>query len=151
MASPRLDVTPPLHEPPPELRIQRYRVPDVASGDDSRPAPPPVIDSDWGTAPPLPHYAPGELPPGWGVPAPEPRNDIGVAALVLGLAAVLAGLVPQAFAIAYVISVVTVPAGFLALLRVRAGIASNRGVALTAALLGIAGLALSGIGYVLTR
>jgi len=151
VASPRTDVAPP-RESSRDVRLEPHRLlrPPGALGT-GRPATRDESPRLLGPAPPLLRYAPGELPPGWGVPAAEPRNDLGVVALLLGIAAVLIGLIPRAFVVAYVIAVVAAAGGFFSVARVRSGVADNRRTAVAATLLGTAGLALSALGYVITR
>ena len=77
--------------------------------------------------------------------APAPRNGLGVAALVVGIVALLLGIIPF-LGVLGVVGVVAVVLGVVSLSRVRRGLATNRGVSITGVVLG--GLAvLAAIGW----
>lgn len=100
--------------------------------------------------PPLQPYPPAP----YGYPAaaaPQPRNGLGIAALVLGLVGLLFGLIPLTGFVAIVLGVIGLVLGLAGLGRVRKHIATNRvltwfGVAtsLGAIVLGIIGLVILG-------
>ena|GEM_PF-3572561 len=81
------------------------------------------------------------------VPVPQPRNGLGIAALVLGLVGLLFGLIPLTGFVAIVLGVIGLVLGLVGLGRVRKHIATNRvlswfgvGTSLAAVVLGIVGL-----------
>lgn len=69
---------------------------------------------------------------------PQPRNELGTAALVLGLVAVVVAVVPViGTIIAAPCALLALTFGLLGLLRVAEGTATNTGVALTGGILGL--------------
>ncbi|WP_158726358.1 DUF4190 domain-containing protein [Tomitella fengzijianii] len=94
--------------------------------------------------PPPPGSVP-PAPPGYGPygypgqpPTRPPRNGIGIAALVVGIIALLFGIIPFIGLGGIVLGVIGVVLGIVALSKVRSGDADNKGVS-------IAGLVLSGL------
>lgn len=66
-------------------------------------------------------------------PAPAPpRNGLGLAALIVGIVSLLLAIIPGVG----LIGVVAVVLGVIALVRVRRGVATNRGVSITGVVLG---------------
>ena len=113
-----------------------FRTPPPAGTPPPGQVPPPA----WGAAPPG-HPPPAQQP--WGTPGyaggAAPRNGLGVAALVLGLLAVLTGF----FVLGGVLGVVAVVLGVLGRGRAKRGEATNGGVALAGIVLGLVGIALT--------
>ncbi|AEW99175.1 DUF4190 domain-containing protein [Streptantibioticus cattleyicolor] len=108
--------------------------------------PPPGTDpgpSPWGPPPPYP----GPL-----LPLTQPRNGLGVAALVVGIVGVFIGFVPFLFWFSGVLGVLGLVFGLVGVGRARNGTATNKGVAVAGSILGgvavvmaIAGVVLSAI------
>jgi hypothetical protein len=98
--------------------------------------------------PPPQAYAPATY--GYGYPpaaAPQPKNGLGIAALVLGLVGLLFGLIPLTGFVAIILGTIGLVLGLVGLGRIRKHIATNRvltwfGVAtsLGAIVLGVIGL-----------
>ncbi|MEV8625923.1 DUF4190 domain-containing protein [Streptomyces sp. NBC_01268] len=85
--------------------------------------------------------------------APNPaamRNGLGTAALILGIIGTISGLIPLFFWLAGILGVIALILGLVGKGRVKRGEASNKGVALTGAILGLAALILSVVGAVIT-
>ncbi|MGW4159381.1 DUF4190 domain-containing protein [Streptomyces sp. NPDC004788] len=78
------------------------------------------------------------------------RNGLGTAALILGIIGTLSGLIPLFFWLAGVLGLIALILGLVGKGRVKRGEADNKGVALTGAILGLAGLVLSVVGAVIT-
>ncbi|MBZ4014602.1 DUF4190 domain-containing protein [Streptomyces purpurogeneiscleroticus] len=96
-----------------------------------------------------------QFPPGapvpTGAPAPQAaRNGLGIAALVLGVIGALSGLIPLMFWFAGTLGLLALIFGLVGRGRAKRGQATNKGVALAGALLGIASLILSVVGAVIT-
>ncbi|MFJ9522048.1 DUF4190 domain-containing protein [Kitasatospora sp. NPDC101801] len=101
-----------------------------------------------GAAAPAPAPAPGEVPGGpywqpYPALAPQPRNGLGIAAMVLGIVGALFGLAVILFWLAWLPSLLAVIFGGIGLSYARRGLATNRGMALAGVLLGVAGLLVS--------
>jgi hypothetical protein len=74
-----------------------------------------------------PGYQPYVAHPPYGFPPPQqPRNGLGLAALIIGLVGCLFGLVPLTGFIGVVCALVALPLGFVGLARVRRHVATNR-------------------------
>lgn len=70
-------------------------------------------------------------------PAPAPpRNGLGLAALIVGIVSLLVALIPLVGILGGLGGVVAIILGVLALVRVRRGVATNRGVSITGVVLG---------------
>ncbi|MFF8775524.1 DUF4190 domain-containing protein [Kitasatospora sp. NPDC015120] len=143
-----------------------------APSDRPGPADAPATDNPWappgpirtdGAAPapaaapgpfPAPAAAPGPFPspgvPSWApypypypMPAPQPRNGLGVAAMVLGIVGTVLGLAVILFWLSWLLALLAVILGAVALAQVRKGVATNRGTALAGVILGVVGLLVS--------
>ncbi|WP_354637104.1 DUF4190 domain-containing protein [Kitasatospora camelliae] len=101
----------------------------------------PAADSVPAPAAPYPAPAPVLWPP---VPGPEPRNGLGVAAMVLGIVGMVLALTVVLFWFAWLPALVAVVLGVLGLRLCRRGAATNRGVALAGVILGVLALLVSG-------
>ena len=77
-------------------------------------------------------YAGGATPAGGGYGAEQPRNGIGIAALVVGIVALLFSWFPGAG----LLGIVAVILGVVGLSRVRKRLATNRGMSITGIVLG---------------
>ena len=108
---------------------------DSRPGDDPPPPPPapPGARPDDHGAPPQP-YATGE----YGAATPPPQNGMGTAALVLGLVGLVFSVV--FFPLGFVLAVIGLVLGLLGLKRVKRGIATNRGMALSGTVLSVLAL-----------
>ncbi|MEV7277982.1 DUF4352 domain-containing protein [Streptomyces sp. NPDC093111] len=85
--------------------------------------------------------------------APTPaamRNGLGTAALILGIIGTVSGLIPLFFWLAGILGLIALILGLVGKGRVKRGEASNKGAALTGAILGLAALVLSVVGAVIT-
>ncbi|MGW4380793.1 hypothetical protein [Kitasatospora sp. NPDC004531] len=114
-------------------------VPPEPSAEDA-PAP---VKNPW--ALPDPTAAPGPAPTGvhwpqYTPPAPEPRNGLGVTALVLGIVAVLLSLPLGLFWVTWLPALLAVLFGCIGLSLARRNLATNRGIALAGTVLGGIGL-----------
>ncbi|MEU7292439.1 DUF4190 domain-containing protein [Streptomyces exfoliatus] len=78
------------------------------------------------------------------------RNGLGTAALILGIIGTLSGLIPFLFWLAGILGLIALILGLTGKGRVKRGEASNKGVALTGAILGLVSLVLSVVGAVIT-
>ena len=108
-------------------------------GATSGPPPPagPAPDYPPPGSPPPGSYGPPGSAPGYRGDAPAaPRNGLGTAAMVIGIIAVPAALV----LVGGVLGIVAIVLGFLGLGKVRAGQATNRGMAVAGIVLGIVAL-----------
>ena len=108
-----------------------FAAPAPGSTPPAPPAPPP-----YGAPPPPPYGAPYAAP--YGAPLPQPRNGMGVASLVLGIASIL--VVPFLL----VPAVLAVVLGVLGRKRARRGEATNGGVALAGIITGAFGIVFFG-------
>ncbi|WP_052509089.1 DUF4190 domain-containing protein [Kitasatospora griseola] len=94
---------------------------------------------------PGPFPAPGQYPNGmyWAqypVPTPEPRNGVGITALVLGIVGVVLCLPLFLFWLSWLPALLAVCFGGVGLSLVRKRLATNRAMALTGTVLGVVGL-----------
>ena|ERR1700757_3242029 len=98
---------------------------------DERPGTPPWPrqPNPGGYPPPPPQY------PGFGYPPRAPKNGLGIAALAIGILAVLLCLLPVGLGI--VLGICAVVMGSFARSRIRRGEANNNGVAVAGIVLGI--------------
>ncbi|MGW7412534.1 DUF4190 domain-containing protein [Streptomyces sp. NPDC054863] len=76
------------------------------------------------------------------------RNGLGTAALILGIVGALSGLIPLLFWAAGILGLTALILGLIGRGRVKRGEATNKGVALTGAALGLVSLILSVVGAV---
>ncbi|MFE7550925.1 DUF4190 domain-containing protein [Streptomyces gardneri] len=88
------------------------------------------------------------------VPAAAPRqvmrNGLGTAALILGIIGTVSGLIPLLFWLAGTLGVIALILGLVGKGRVKRGEASNKGVTITGAILGLASLILATVGLIIT-
>lgn len=84
-------------------------------------------------------------------PMPEPRNGMGVTALVLGLVGLVVGLVPLLGLIGVVIGVVGVTLGAVGIGRAKRRTATNRRMAITGTVLSSPAIVLGLLGFVLVN
>ncbi|MEU8680321.1 DUF4190 domain-containing protein [Streptomyces sp. NPDC048611] len=123
--------------PPPDGRQPGDRTPD-----EHNPwSPPPP-----GT-PPADRWAPYPMAP---IPSPQPRNGMGLTALVLGIVGIALGLLVILFWLSWLPALLAVVFGSVGLSHARKGRATNKGVALTGVILGGAGLLVAAGGAVFT-
>ncbi|MFF4847595.1 DUF4190 domain-containing protein [Streptomyces sp. NPDC001194] len=108
------------------------------------PVPPGPPAGPWGVN--APGAAPGNP---WGAPAPSTTNGLAVAALTLGIAAVVIGIIPFLFWAGGILAVVGIGIGIGALVRASKG-AGRRAMAVTGTVLAVLGLAASAGGLFLT-
>ncbi|MDT0449354.1 DUF4190 domain-containing protein [Streptomyces hesseae] len=104
----------------------------------------PAGQNPWGPRPagPVPSY----WPP-YPIPVPQPRNGMGVTALVLGVTGVVLGLSVILFWVSWLPALLAVVFGFVGLSYARKGLATNKAMALAGVILGAAGLLISaGVG-----
>ncbi|WP_416875120.1 DUF4190 domain-containing protein [Kitasatospora sp. SC0581] len=92
-----------------------------------------------GQAPGAPYWPPYAMP----APAPQPRNGLGIAAMVLGIVGVVLGLTIILFWLSWLPALLAVVFGVIALGHVRKGLAANRAMALAGVVLGVTGLLVS--------
>ncbi|MCB5911463.1 DUF4190 domain-containing protein [Streptomyces pinistramenti] len=103
-----------------------------AAGDYNPWSPPPPGSAPVGQEPyPMP------MAPVW---APQPRNGMGIAALVLGIISVVLGLFIILFWMSWLPALLALIFGFVGLSQVRRGLATNKGMAVTGVVLGAVGL-----------
>lgn len=117
--------------------------PTAAPAPAAPPAAPPV------GAPNVPYWPPYAYP----MPAPQPRNGLGTAAMVLGIVGGVLSLAVIFFWLSWLPALLAVVFGAIGLGYVRKGLATNRAMALAGVILGISGLLVSaGAGvFVVTR
>ncbi|MEU2432683.1 DUF4190 domain-containing protein [Streptomyces sp. NPDC007861] len=84
--------------------------------------------------PAAPHW------PSHPMPAPQPRNGMGVTALVLGIVGVVLGLVVVLFWMSWLPALLAVVFGLVGLSHARKGLATNKAMALAGVILGVTGL-----------
>ncbi|MFC4008583.1 DUF4190 domain-containing protein [Nonomuraea purpurea] len=101
----------------------------------------------YGTPPP--GYGP-MMPPGPNYHQQRMRNGLGVAALVIGIIGPLFGLIPVLFFVAGTLGLLAVIFGFVGRARASRGTASNGGMALSGAILGLISMGLATWGLVIT-
>ncbi|CAN5551071.1 hypothetical protein BH24ACT13_BH24ACT13_07940 [soil metagenome] len=95
----------------------------------------------YGQAPEYGQQAPyGQQPPGYGqgYPATQPRNGLGIAALVVGIFALILAIF--FFPLGLLLAVVAIVLGIFAIRRVSKGQATNRGMAISGVVLGVLAL-----------
>ncbi|MBT2505601.1 DUF4190 and DUF4352 domain-containing protein [Streptomyces sp. ISL-98] len=83
------------------------------------------------------------------VPAAQARNGLGTAALILGIIGALSGLIPFLFWLAGILGIIALIMGLAGRGRAKRGEATNKGVALTGAILGLVSLIISVVGAVI--
>lgn len=103
---------------------------------------PPAGQSPWGP-PPAGFHAPQPA-------SAQPRNGMGVTALVLGTIGVLLGLAVFLFWLSWLPALLALVFGIVGLGHAREGVANNRGMALTGVILGVVGVLLAVGGGVFT-
>lgn len=82
-------------------------------------------------------------------PAPvEPKNGLGLAALIVGIIGITMGLIPILFWFALIMGVIALALGLAAHGRVRRGTATNKKVSIAGWVTGLASIALGVIGMV---
>ncbi|MFJ3216549.1 hypothetical protein ACIPLC_11575 [Kitasatospora sp. NPDC086801] len=77
------------------------------------------------------------------MPAPQPRNGLGIAAMVLGIVGTVLSLAVFFFWLSWLPALLAVVFGAIGLGYVRKGLATNRAMALAGVILGISGLLVS--------
>ncbi|MEV4289322.1 DUF4190 domain-containing protein [Nonomuraea bangladeshensis] len=96
----------------------------------------------------------GAPPPGYGMVPPyhhqQMRNGLGIAALVIGIIGVLTGVIPILFFASGTLGLLAVIFGFVGRARASRGTASNGGLALSGAILGLISMGLATWGLVVT-
>ncbi|MCG6499783.1 DUF4190 domain-containing protein [Kitasatospora sp. A2-31] len=90
-----------------------------------------------GAAPGVPYWPP------YAIPAPPPRNGLGIAAMVLGIVGAVLSLAVILFWLSWLPALLAVIFGAIGLGHVRRGVATNRAMALTGVILGVTGLLVS--------
>ncbi|MFE5541749.1 DUF4190 domain-containing protein [Streptomyces sp. NPDC056492] len=128
-----------------------------AAGSFAPPAPMPPTPSFGAPVPPVPPaggpwgaHAPGATPGNpWGTPAPSTTNGLAVAALTLGIAAVVIGIIPFLFWAGGILAVVGIGIGIGALVRASKG-AGRKAMAVTGTALAVLGIGASAGGLFLT-
>ncbi|MFF3651321.1 DUF4190 domain-containing protein [Streptomyces sp. NPDC002181] len=128
-----------------------------APGSFAPPAPMPPAPSFGAPVPPVPPaggpwgaHAPGATPGNpWGTPAPSTTNGLAVAALTLGIAAVVIGIIPFLFWAGGILAVVGIGIGIGALVRASKG-AGRKAMAVTGTALAVLGIGASAGGLFLT-
>ncbi|MFD3517865.1 DUF4190 domain-containing protein [Streptomyces sp. NPDC058657] len=93
---------------------------------------------------PLPHQGDYGLP--FAPPPPAPSNGMGITALTLGMVSTVLGMLVFLFWATWLPGVLALVFGIVGLRQVKRGRATNKGVAVSGVILGIAGLLLSGAG-----
>lgn len=94
--------------------------------------------------------APQGPPPGGFAPQQPARNGLGVAALILGIIGALSGIPMLLFWLAAPLGILALIFGLIGNGRVKKGLATNKGVALTGVILGAIAIILSGVGAYVT-
>ncbi|MFK0233247.1 DUF4190 domain-containing protein [Streptomyces vinaceus] len=108
------------------------------------PVPPVPPAGNWGA------HVPGATPGNpWGAPAPSTTNGLAVAALTLGIAAVVIGVIPFLFWAGGILAVVGIGIGIAALVRASKG-AGRKAMAVTGTALAVLGIGASAGGLFLT-
>ncbi|MDH6705668.1 hypothetical protein P3T27_002390 [Kitasatospora sp. MAA19] len=122
--------------------------PSPAQAEATVPAAPPALAVAPGAGPGVPLY----WPP-YPMPAPQPRNGLGIAAMVLGIVGAVLSLAVILFWLSWLPALLAVVFGAVGLGYVRKGLATNRAMALAGVILGVTGLLVSvGAGvFVVTR
>ncbi|GAA1532293.1 hypothetical protein GCM10009730_46980 [Streptomyces albidochromogenes] len=83
------------------------------------------------------------------MPAAQARNGLGTAALILGIIGALSGLIPFFFWLAGILGIIALVMGLAGRGRAKRGGATNKGVALAGAILGLISLIMSVVGAVI--
>lgn len=83
------------------------------------------------------------------VPAPQPRNGLGTAALVLGIIAAVFAFVPFMWWLGFILGILATVFGLVGRGRAKRMRATNGGVALAGAITGLAGIVISTVMFVL--
>ncbi|MGX1883233.1 DUF4190 domain-containing protein [Streptomyces sp. NPDC055287] len=83
------------------------------------------------------------------MPAAQARNGLGTAALILGIIGALSGLIPFFFWLAGILGIIALIMGLAGRGRAKRGGATNKGVALAGAVLGLISLIMSVVGAVI--
>ncbi|MEU6843786.1 DUF4190 domain-containing protein [Streptomyces sp. NPDC046716] len=91
-----------------------------------------------------PQYPPFQQPPHQ--PQQAARNGLGTAALILGIIGALSGVIPFLFWLAGILGVIALILGLTGSGRAKRGEATNKGVALTGAILGLVAMGLAVFG-----
>ncbi|MFJ9770741.1 DUF4190 domain-containing protein [Kitasatospora sp. NPDC101157] len=81
--------------------------------------------------------------PAYPVAPPQPRNGLGIAAMVLGIVGTVLSLAVILFWMSWLPALLALIFGFIGLGYARRGVATNRGMALAGVILGITGLVVS--------
>ncbi|GAA3370832.1 hypothetical protein GCM10020367_19040 [Streptomyces sannanensis] len=92
-------------------------------------------------------------PPGFTAPYPpaqQARNGLGVAALIVGIAGVVFGLIPILFWISGLLGILALIFGLIGHSRARQGLATNKGMALAGTILGGVSLLMAVAGVIIT-
>lgn len=97
----------------------------------------------YGPAPQLPPAAPG-YPPAYGAPmmAQQPKNGMGTTSLVLGIIGLVTSWIPGVACFGWIMCILAVIFGGIGISNANKGLATNKGVATTGLVLGIAAFAL---------
>src|SRR5687768_16104833 len=82
-----------------------------------------------------PYMPPPPMPPGY-LAQPQPRNGLGLAALICGGVGCLFGIVAIGFVVAGPMAIIALALGITGMSRARKGLATNGGVATVGILLG---------------
>ncbi|MEU9114965.1 DUF4190 domain-containing protein [Streptomyces sp. NPDC048483] len=94
----------------------------------------------WSPPPPGPARAYGAPHPMAPISVSQPRNGMGITALVLGIVGVVLGLLVVLFWMSWLPALLAVIFGFVGLSQARKGVATNKGMALAGVVLGGVGL-----------
>ncbi|GAA2302672.1 hypothetical protein GCM10009853_069200 [Glycomyces scopariae] len=98
----------------------------------------------YGAAPQLPPAAPG-YPPAYGAPGygpPQPKNGMGTTSLVLGIIGLVTAWIPGVACFGWIMCILAVIFGGIGISNANKGLATNKNVAVTGLVLGIAAFAL---------
>ncbi|MFD7582342.1 DUF4190 domain-containing protein [Kitasatospora sp. NPDC059817] len=126
-----------------------WAAPSPGQGQGEATAPAATAAAPPAAAPNVPYWPPYAYP----MPAPQPRNGLGTAAMVLGIVGGVLSLAVIFFWLSWLPALLAVVFGAIGLGYVRKGLATNRAMALAGVILGITGLLVSvGAGvFVVTR
>lgn len=97
----------------------------------------------YAVAPQLPPQAPG-YPPAYGAPmmVGQPKNGMGTTSLVLGIIGLVTSWIPGVACFGWIMCILAVIFGAIGIANANKGLATNKGVATTGLILGIAAFAL---------